>query len=120
VWLLAHGWDVGEVKLRPMPFLNNQMVLSSAFTIELHGQDAAAFIREVEAEAVKIVGKCLTMIELTRSWDIRGLNVRLNHVFKLNSLRYGPYPEQGSADVGDAEECKKGGVKHGRVDVGCS
>jgi hypothetical protein len=23
VWPLAHGWDVGEVKLRPMPFLKD-------------------------------------------------------------------------------------------------
>jgi hypothetical protein len=26
VWPLAHDWDLGEVKLRPMPFLNNRMV----------------------------------------------------------------------------------------------
>jgi hypothetical protein len=31
--------DVGEVELCSMPFLNNQMVLSPAFAIELRGED---------------------------------------------------------------------------------
>lgn len=35
VWLLVHGLEVGEVKLRPMPFLKDQMVLSPTFAIEL-------------------------------------------------------------------------------------
>ena len=87
-----------------MPFLNNQMVLSPAFTIELCWRDAVAFIREVEAEAVKT-----TLTEMTRSWDIRGSYVRLNRVFKLNNLRYGPYPEQGSADVGMLRSVKRVG-----------
>jgi hypothetical protein len=62
-------------------------------TIELRGQDAAAFIREVELEAIKIVGKYSPKIELVMSWDIQGSNVRLNRVFELNGLQYGPYPE---------------------------
>jgi hypothetical protein len=45
VWPLAHDWDLGEVKLRPMPFLNNLMVQSPAFTIELRGRDEVAFVR---------------------------------------------------------------------------
>jgi hypothetical protein len=53
-----------------MPFLNNRMVLSPTFAIELWGQDVAAFIREVEAEAMKNIGKFSAKIELTRSWDI--------------------------------------------------
>jgi hypothetical protein len=101
VWPLAHGWDLGEVKLCPMPFLGNQLVQSPTFAIELRGQDVAAFGKEVESEAVKIVGKYSTKIELTKSWDIRGSNVRLNQVFELNVLRYGPYLEGGSADAGD-------------------
>jgi hypothetical protein len=28
VWPLAHGWDLGAVKLCPMPFLDNRIVLS--------------------------------------------------------------------------------------------
>jgi hypothetical protein len=63
-----------------MPFLNNRMVLSPAFAIKLRGRDAAAFVREVEAEAVKIIGKYSAKMELTRSWDIRGSNVMLNRV----------------------------------------
>jgi hypothetical protein len=35
VWPLAHGWDLGTINLRPMPFLDNRMVLSLAFAIEL-------------------------------------------------------------------------------------
>lgn len=60
VWPLAHDWEVGEVKLWPMLFLKNQMVLSPTFVVELWGQDATTFVREVEAEAVKIVGKYST------------------------------------------------------------
>lgn len=50
-------WEVGVVKLLLMSFLKNQKVLSLAFAVELRGQDAVAFVREVEAEAVKNVGK---------------------------------------------------------------
>lgn len=46
VWSLAHGCKVGEVKLSQMPFLKNQMVLSPAIAIELHGRDAVGFVRE--------------------------------------------------------------------------
>jgi hypothetical protein len=55
----------------------------------------------VEAEAVKILGKYLEKMELTRSWEIRGSNVGLNRVFELNGLRYGPYHEGDSADAED-------------------
>jgi hypothetical protein len=80
-------------------------VLSPAFRIELRCRDATTFIREVEANDVRIVGKYSTKTEMPRSWDIRGSNVRLNSVFELNGLRYGPYPEEDSADVGD--DCRK-------------
>jgi hypothetical protein len=93
------------------------MVLSPAFAIEEWGWDAAAFVREVEAEAVKIIGKYSAKTELTRSWDIRGLNVRLNHVFESNGLRYGPYPKEGSTDGGDERGKKKVTV---RENEGCS
>jgi hypothetical protein len=43
------------------------MVLNPAFAIELWGRDASAFIREVEVEAVRIVGKYSVRIEMTRS-----------------------------------------------------
>jgi hypothetical protein len=67
VWPLAHGWDVGVVKLCSMPFLNNRMVLSPAFAIELRRRDAASFVREVEAEAVSIVGKYSARTKMMRS-----------------------------------------------------
>jgi hypothetical protein len=109
------------VKLHSMPFLKNQMVLSPAFTVDLCGRDGAAFIREMEAEAVKIVGKYCRKTKMSRSWDIHGSNVRLNCVFELNGLRYGLYPKEGSTDVGDAgERKKKGGLRHDGVDEGCS
>lgn len=57
VWPLAHGWDVGEVKLRLMPFLKGRQVLSPAFNIELQDWDVVDFVQEVEVEAVRIVGK---------------------------------------------------------------
>jgi hypothetical protein len=101
VWLLAHGWDLGEIKPHPMPFLGGQKVQSPAFAIDLRGRDAAAFVREVESEAIKIVGKYTTKTELIRTWDIRGSNNRFNRVFELNGLRYGPYPMGDSTDAGD-------------------
>ena len=62
---------------------------------------AATFVREVEAEAVKIVGKYASKTKTLMSWDIRGSNVRLNYVFKLNNFPYGPYPEGDSYDTVD-------------------
>jgi hypothetical protein len=75
-----------------MPTLGGQLVRSPAFVVDLRRRDAAAFVREVEAKAIKIVGKYAPKTETWRSWDIRDSNVRLNHVFELNNLPYGPYP----------------------------
>jgi hypothetical protein len=76
-----------------MPFLGDRMVQSPAFTVELRRRDAAIFVRKVESEAIKIVGKYSPKTELVMSWDIRGSNVRLNWVFELNGLQYSPYTE---------------------------
>jgi hypothetical protein len=62
-----------------MPTLGEQLVRSPAFALDLRGQNSAAFVREVEA--VRIVGRYVPWMETLRSWDIRGSNVRLNHVF---------------------------------------
>jgi hypothetical protein len=101
VWPLAHGWDMGDVRPRPMPTLGDQIVRSPAFTTNLWGRDAAAFVREVEPEAIKIVGKYVLKTEMLRSWNICGSNVRLNRVFELNSFPYSPYLEGDSVDAGD-------------------
>jgi hypothetical protein len=52
VWPLAHGWVLGEVTPRRMPTLGGQLVRSPAFVVDLRGRNAAAFVHEVEAEAV--------------------------------------------------------------------
>jgi hypothetical protein len=65
-----------------MPTLGGQMVRSPAFTVDLRGPDAAAFVREVEAEAMKIVWKYVPKTDTLSSWDIRGSNVKLNRVFE--------------------------------------
>lgn len=67
--------------------------------VDLRGRNAAAFVREVEAEATKIVGKYVPKTKTLRSWDIRGSNVRLNYVFELNLLPYAGYPGDDYADV---------------------
>jgi hypothetical protein len=41
-----------------------------------------------------------------RSRDIRGSNVKLNRVFELNILPYGPYPEGTLLMLGTIEENK--------------
>jgi hypothetical protein len=92
VWPLVHGWVLGEVTPRRMPTLGDQLVRSPAFVVDLRGRNAAAFVREVEAKATKIVGKYVPKTETLRSWDIRGSNVRLNCVFELNLLPYAGYP----------------------------
>jgi hypothetical protein len=84
-----------------MPSLGDQMVRSLAFAIDLRGRDVVAFVREVESEAIKIVGKYVPKTEMLRSWDIHSANIRLNRVFELNSLRYGPYLEGDSVDAED-------------------
>jgi hypothetical protein len=101
VWPLAHGWVLGEVCPRRMPSLGDQLVRSSAFALDLRGRNPAAFVREVEAEAVWIVGRYVPRTETLRSWDIHGSNVRLNRVFELNRLPYGGYPGDDDAVVVD-------------------
>jgi hypothetical protein len=54
-------------------------------------------VHEVEDGALRIVGRYVPRTETLRSWDIRGSNVRLNHVFELNRLPYGGYPGDDSA-----------------------
>jgi hypothetical protein len=67
VWPLAHGWALGEICPREMPSLGGQRVRSPAFTLDLHGRDLAAFVREVEDGAARIVGRYVPRIEGLRS-----------------------------------------------------
>jgi hypothetical protein len=99
VWPLAHGWVLGEVCPRRMPALGDQLVRSPALVVDLRGRNPTAFVREVEAEAVKIVGRYVPRTETLRSWDICGSNVRLNRVFELNHLSYVGYPGDNDADA---------------------
>jgi hypothetical protein len=98
VWPLAYGWSLGEVCPHEMPFLGGQRVRSPVFALDLHGRDPAAFVREAEDGAARIVGRYVPRTEGLRSWDIHGSNVRLNRVFKLNCLPYGGYPGEDAAD----------------------
>jgi hypothetical protein len=92
VWPLVHGWALGKVCPHQMPSLGGQQVRSPAFALDLRGRDPAAFVREVEDGAVRIVGRYVPRTEALRSWDICGANVRLNRVFELNRLPYDGYP----------------------------
>jgi hypothetical protein len=103
VWPLAHGWTLGEVTPSRMPTLGGQLVRSPAFAVDLRGRDTTMFMCEVEAEAVKIVGKYAPKTETLRSWDIRGSNARLNHIFELNHLPCGAYPEGDYAETADRQ-----------------
>jgi hypothetical protein len=76
-------------------------VQSPAFCLDLRGRDPAAFVREVEDGAVRIVGRYAPRKEGLRSWDIRGSNVCLNRVFELNCLPYGGYPGDDAAAAAD-------------------
>jgi hypothetical protein len=58
-------------------------------------------VREVGSEAIKIVVKYVPKNQMLKCWDIRGSNVRLNHVFELNILSYGPYSEGDSTVAGE-------------------
>jgi hypothetical protein len=98
VWPLAHGWALGEVCPRQMPSRGGMLVRSPAFALDLHSRDHAAFVREAEDGAVRIVGRYVLKTEGQRSWDIRGSNDRLNRVFELNRLPYGGYPGQDDVD----------------------
>jgi hypothetical protein len=101
VWPLTHGWVLGDVCPRRMPSLGDQLVRSLAFALDLRGRDPATFVREVEAEVARIVGRYVPRTETLRSWDIHGSNVRLNRVFELNRLPYGGYPGDNDAIVVD-------------------
>jgi hypothetical protein len=98
VWPLAHGWALGEVCPRQMPSHGGRLVRSPAFALDLQGRDPAAFVREAEDGAVRIVGRYMPRTEGQRSWDIRGSNDRLNRVFELNRLPYDGYPGQDDVD----------------------
>jgi hypothetical protein len=98
VWPLAHGWALGEVCPRQMPSRGGMLVRSPAFALDLHSRDPAAFVREAEDGAVRIVGRYVPKTEGQRSSDIRGSNDRLNRVFELNRLPYGGYPGQDDVD----------------------
>jgi hypothetical protein len=98
VWPLARGWALGEVCSRQMPSRGGMLVRRSAFALDLHGRDPAAFVREAEDGAVRIVGRYVPRTESQWSWDIRGSNDRLNRVFELNCLPYGGYPGQDVVD----------------------
>jgi hypothetical protein len=98
VWPLAHGWALGEVCPREMPSWGGQRVRSPAFALDLRGRDPAAFVREAEDGAARIVGRYVPKTEGLRSWDIRGSNDRLNRVFELNRLPYGGYLGEDATD----------------------
>jgi hypothetical protein len=95
---LAHGWALGEVCPRQMPSHGGKLVRSPAFALDLQSRDPPAFVREAEEGAVRIVGRYVPRTEGQRSWDIRGLNDRLNRVFELNRLLYNSYPGQDNVD----------------------
>jgi hypothetical protein len=99
VWPLAHGWALGEVCPRQMPTLGGQLVRSPTFALDLGGRNPAAFVCEIEDGSVRIVGRYVPRTEALQSWDIRGSNVRLNHVFELNHLSYGGYPGGAAAAI---------------------
>jgi hypothetical protein len=63
VWPLARGWVVGEVCPRQMPSSGGMLVRSPAFTLDLHGRDPAAFVREAKDGAVRIVGRYVPKME---------------------------------------------------------
>jgi hypothetical protein len=86
VWPLAHGWALGEVCPCQMPSCGGMLVRSPAFALDLHGRDPAAFVREAEDSAARIVGRYVPKTEGPWSWDIHGSNDRLNRVFELNCL----------------------------------
>jgi hypothetical protein len=98
VWPLAHGWALGKVCPRQMPSCGGMLVRSPDFAPDLHGRDPAAFVREAEDGATRIMGRYVPKTEGLRSWDIRGSNDRLNRVFELNRLPYGGYPGEDAAD----------------------
>jgi hypothetical protein len=95
---LAHGWALGEVCPRQMPFHGGRVVRSPVFALNLQNRDPAAFVREAEDGAVRLVGRYVPRTEGQRSWEIRGSNDRLNRVFELNQLPYDGYPGQDDVD----------------------
>jgi hypothetical protein len=50
---------------------------------------------------MRIVGRYVPRTEALRSWDIRGSNVHVNRVFKLNRLLYNGYPGDDTAAAVD-------------------
>lgn len=60
-------------------------------------------------------------LELPKSTDIWDYNIRLNRVFNLNGLNYGPYHDDADDDVDEAMGIKgKGALKGSGIDEGVS
>jgi hypothetical protein len=117
VWPLARGWALGEVCPRQMPSRGGMLVRSPAFALDLHGRDLAAFVREAEDGAARIVGRYVPKMEGLRSWDIRGANDRLNWVFELNRLPYGGTEEGPSQEAAPFTKKRKLGTVVGEKRV---
>jgi hypothetical protein len=60
---LAQSWVLGEVCPHRMPTLGDQLVRSPSFGVDLWGRNPVAFMREVEAEAARIVGRYVPKTE---------------------------------------------------------
>lgn len=125
VWPLSHGWILEEVVRRVLSLKSKIIkreivVLSPAFVVSLDRRDGATFVNEVEAKAIKVFGKYAKKVELPKSVDIWGSNIRLNRVFKLNGLYYGPYPEDGDENVDESlgAWAKGKGPRRERLDQG--
>jgi hypothetical protein len=63
VWPLAHGWALGEVCPREIPFLGGRKVQSPLFALDARGRDPAAVVREAEDGALRIVGRYVPKTE---------------------------------------------------------
>jgi hypothetical protein len=81
-WHMAGRWAKYALMRCPRWAGNGCKVLPSR--LDLHGRDPAAFVREAEDGAARIVGRYVPRTEGLWSWDICGSNVRLNRVFELN------------------------------------
>jgi hypothetical protein len=95
-WHMAGRWAKYDLTRCPRWAGSGCEVLPSR--LDLHGRDPAAFVREAEDSAARIVGRYVPRTEGLWSWDICGSNIRLNRVFELNCLPYGGYPGEDAAD----------------------
>jgi hypothetical protein len=98
VWPLGHGWVLGEIIPRRMPNLEDKLVQSSAFAVDLRGRDVAAFVREVDVGGLRLPKVLKNMINNVfqvkyMHWNLRIQNEDVHNMESMIGMKVDVVPK---------------------------